>query len=461
MMFSVFRFTIAAIAATLIVAFITSAGIKAEPASSGFTAEAKKNSDEVRTAQKSGIDEKEAFEAAKELGTIEAWEAFLNNFSKGFRADLARAYVRRLGSETKSEPAAAPRPVAPAPAPAAPQQAIAPPPPPPPSPRLSPVDMGRGNTPWRIGTYELDEGRVRTTAAIVDARGVRLTAYCSAQRTVPIIISDLHNGIYPDFDQRVEQGLEAAGGGSSNTASIPLVFQNGQQVFVNATLQGLTGELVLGDSVDGFNAGSPILEQIMSGNGMTVSMPPFGATFQLTSSRNAMCSLLRSCGAANFQRGCAAPAPAVQRPPVRNANCNAGQVFSRKQGRCVCPRNEPFFYGGRCRASRDCPGDSSLNSRGQCVKDNEPPRRPQQVDTCPGDSSRNAQGICVKDNEPPRNTFVPDCPGGMARNAQGQCVRSFNPQNEAIKLQCNLQTLACAAGNKSSCQKAASLCDRG
>jgi len=456
MMFPVFRFTVAAIAVTALVAFIATCATSAQ-AAEPF---------QVAQAEKSGIEEKEAFEAAKELGTIEAWEAFLNNFPKGFRADLARAYVRRLGSEQKSGPAVTPAPAAPpattAPAPVAPQQAVAPPPAP-----LSPVDMGRGNTPWRIGTYELDEGRIRTKAAIVDARGVRLTAYCSAQRTVPIIISDLHNGIYPDFDQRVEQGLTAAGGGSSNSASIPLVFQNGQQVFVNATLQGLTGELVLGDSVAGFNAGSPILEQIMGGNGMTVSMPPFGATFQLTSSRNAMCSLLRSCGAANFQRGCAAPAPrpvvntpAVQRPPVRNVNCTAGRVFSRNQGKCVCPRNEPFFFGGRCRASRDCPGDSALNSRGQCVKQNEPPRQ-QQVDTCPGDSSRNAQGICVKDNEPPRNTFVPDCPGGMARNAQGQCVRSINPQNEAIKLQCNLQTLACAAGNKSSCKKAASLCDRG
>lgn len=437
MMFSVFRFTLAAIAITAIVALLATVVTRVQ-AAEPF---------KIAQAASPAVPEKEAFEAAKELGTIEAWEAFLNNFSKGFRADLARAYVRRLGSENKSEPVATPTPTpaappaAPPPAPVPPQQAVAPPPPPPP---LSPVDMGRGNTPWRIGTYELDEGRTRTTAAIVDARGVRLTAYCSAQRTVPIIISDLRDGVYPDFDQRVEQGIEAAGGASSNSATIPLVFQNGQQTFVHASVQGLTGELVLGDSVAGFNAGSPVLEQIMGGNGLTVSMPPFGATFQLTSSREAMCSLLRSCGAANFQNGCAASAPAprpvvntpaIQRPPVRNVNCTAGQVFSNKQGRCVCPRNEPFFYGGRCRAVRDCPGDSALNSSGQCVKQNEPPRQ--------------------------QNTFVPDCPGGQGRNAQGQCVPVFIPQNEAIKLQCNLHTVACAAGNKSSCQKAASLCDRG
>lgn len=435
MMFSVFRFAISALVITALAAFLTAVATGAQA------------SQEMRIAQadKSGIDEKEAFEAAKELGTIEAWEAFLNNFPKGFRADLARAYVRRLGSEQKSEPAAAPQPAAPAPAPipAPPQQAVAPPPPPPPAPRLSPVDMGRGTGPWRIGTYELDEGRTRTTAAMVDARGVRLTAYCSARRTIPLIVSDLRNGIYPDFDQRVQQGLEAAGGAANNNATVPIIFQNGQQVFAQASVQGLTGELVLGDTQDGFSAGSPILEQIMSGNGMTVSMPPFGATFQLTGSRNAMCALLRSCGAANFQRGCAAPAPrpvvntpaVAPRPRPKTVNCTAGRVFSARRGKCVCPSSEPFFYGGRCRHQRDCPGDSVLNARGQCVKENEPPRQ--------------------------QNTFVPDCPGGQGRNAQGQCVRAVNPQNEAIKLQCNLHTIACAAGNKSSCSKAASLCDRG
>ena len=28
--------------------------------------------------------ERQAFEAAKELGTVEAWDAFLSNYSKGF-----------------------------------------------------------------------------------------------------------------------------------------------------------------------------------------------------------------------------------------------------------------------------------------------------------------------------------------------------------------------------------------
>jgi uncharacterized protein YecT (DUF1311 family) len=57
--------------------------------------------------------EKQAFEAAKELGTVEAWDAFLSNYSAGFYADLARAYVRKLAEEpgspapSSSAPAAA------------------------------------------------------------------------------------------------------------------------------------------------------------------------------------------------------------------------------------------------------------------------------------------------------------------------------------------------------------------
>ena len=49
--------------------------------------------------------EKSAFEAAKELGTIEAWEAFLKNFPKGFHADLARAYLSRLTGGQSQTPA--------------------------------------------------------------------------------------------------------------------------------------------------------------------------------------------------------------------------------------------------------------------------------------------------------------------------------------------------------------------
>ena len=62
-------------------------------------------------AQSGSVSEKEAFEAAKSLGTVEAWDAFLSNFPSGFHADLARAYVKKLTEGTQGP---SPSPAAPA-----------------------------------------------------------------------------------------------------------------------------------------------------------------------------------------------------------------------------------------------------------------------------------------------------------------------------------------------------------
>lgn len=58
-------------------------------------------------AQAAPAEEKQAFEAAKELGTVEAWDAFLSNYSTGFHADLARAYLKKMVAEPAAAPAAA------------------------------------------------------------------------------------------------------------------------------------------------------------------------------------------------------------------------------------------------------------------------------------------------------------------------------------------------------------------
>lgn len=54
--------------------------------------------------------EKQAFESAKELGTVEAWDAFLSTYPSGFYADLARAYVKKLAepSGTPAKPVTTP-----------------------------------------------------------------------------------------------------------------------------------------------------------------------------------------------------------------------------------------------------------------------------------------------------------------------------------------------------------------
>jgi uncharacterized protein YecT (DUF1311 family) len=55
--------------------------------------------------------EARAFEAAKELGTAEAWDAFLSNHADGFYADLARAYLKKLAeSQSGGAPTASSEP---------------------------------------------------------------------------------------------------------------------------------------------------------------------------------------------------------------------------------------------------------------------------------------------------------------------------------------------------------------
>ncbi len=63
-------------------------------------------------AEPAGSVEKDAFEAAKSLGTVEAWDAFLSNYPKGFHADLARAYVKKLADQPQP-PASVPAPIDP------------------------------------------------------------------------------------------------------------------------------------------------------------------------------------------------------------------------------------------------------------------------------------------------------------------------------------------------------------
>ena len=61
----------------------------------------------VTSAHAEDVSAKDAFEAAKELGTLEAWNAFLDRYPDGFFADLARAYVKRLagGEAGEAKPA--------------------------------------------------------------------------------------------------------------------------------------------------------------------------------------------------------------------------------------------------------------------------------------------------------------------------------------------------------------------
>lgn len=71
---------------------------------------------EVTAAAQAGdASAKDAFEAAKELGTVEAWNAYLANFPTGFYADLARAYLQKLGAGGPVPPTAPVRDASPRP----------------------------------------------------------------------------------------------------------------------------------------------------------------------------------------------------------------------------------------------------------------------------------------------------------------------------------------------------------
>src|SRR5947209_3797374 len=51
----------------------------------------------IAYAQGADASAKDAFEAARALGTADAWNAFLKSYPNGFYADLARAYLKKLG----------------------------------------------------------------------------------------------------------------------------------------------------------------------------------------------------------------------------------------------------------------------------------------------------------------------------------------------------------------------------
>ncbi len=313
----------------------------AEPANSSPPAKTEKAAD--KSAAASDISEKEAFEGAKELGTTEAWEAFLKNFPTGFRADLARAYVRRIKqTQGAGQPAPAPAPAAAVPAPAQPAA----------KPRLQTVDLGPGTTPWRNGQIELDEGNARAYAAIVNSNGIEFVARCDSSKRLSTLLRQQQRDIYPDFDGRIEQGLAASNRKVGDSAKeIALRFSSGKQYFVSAQVYGLTGEVEIADVGQPFVPQSQIIEDMMSEQTMTISAAPFSATFQLKNSRGAICSVLQRCGAklSACNRKAAKKKAAPRKTTTRKSRCGRGSVWL--EGQCVANANVRSFCGPGYRRS--------------------------------------------------------------------------------------------------------------
>lgn len=264
-----------------------------------------------------GISEQEAFEAARALGTVQAWQAFLDNFPDGFRADLARAYIKELGGKVLSDTGRT-------------EQTT-------PSGEET-VDLGPGTQAWRKIDLAMDEGNTTVHAAAVDANGLEFVAYCTAKKEIGALIRESKPGAYPDFEGRVGRGLEAALGRfeDNENAHIPMRFDGGSEYYVTTTLEGLTGNLRLTSAEAGLRANGRIVQAIMAGNRMTISAPPFAATFQLNGSRNAMCAMMRSCGVT--VAGCA-----VRRETITSSRCGTGFIWL--EGQCVYYTDVNTFCG--------------------------------------------------------------------------------------------------------------------
>ncbi len=321
----------------------------------------------------SGITEKEAFESAKELNTIEGWEAFLNNYSTGFRADLARAYVKRLsGNPADQEKIATPK----SKPPVTPQSKVK-------RPTLSMVDMGAAKSSWFTGKHMVSREGLSLHTARVRSRGVELVTYCKDNNMsgglgyrLGAVIRQLSPGSYPEFYERAQQGIEASLKRQDNGAPrISIWFSEGEGLPNAVADHGVAnGEFGIGSVSHGFPVNSEAVERMMASSTMHVTLSPFAATFQLKGSRKAICSMMRRCGA--LPPGCPGAKATPKAIPVvkKSRKCTKGRIYisSKRQGKCVCPRGTSFRKG-RCRKivwKNKCPAfHERIN--GKCVRNDE------------------------------------------------------------------------------------------
>ncbi len=311
-----------------------------------------------------GISSREAFESARDLGTVEAWEAFLKIFPEGFRADLARAYIKKLQREQAAAAPGSPRQAPPPRQGETPRQGEMPAGVRPRIAALPTVVPGPGKAPWVNKTFSPDPGAPPAYAASVQSNGVELVAYCTAERRVEIQVIEGREGVYPQFDARVSQGLKSSLGPDRVTSHIPLRFSSGDEYYLSVRPNDAPGN---GMRATALRPDSRIVAALIAERTMRLSAPPFGATFQLKGSRDALCSVLSRCGApvARCRGAGAGPVaapdagsmPAAGSVPVNPRSCPRGTAplegqcirFSRMRSFCGAGRT-PFK--GRCIPAR-------------------------------------------------------------------------------------------------------------
>ncbi len=409
--------------------------------------------------QSSDIDEKEAFEQSKELGSIEAWEAFLNRFPTGYRADLARAYVKRLAQGNQGASGNSKSTSDTAQAPARSDDELS---------DLSTVDPGPGSIPWVTGKKRLATNKNKALySASVRANGVELVMYCvdwnktgGVGQGIFAVLREYPRGAYPKYRERIDEGLRFADAFRGEDKKVSVIFSNGAEANdVTIRQSAPNGELTIGTLGQAISQGRAF-QSIMSEDSMTVLLPPFSTTLQLTGSRQAICRMANRCGA--NVAGCGALASddddsSYDPPSSQRKKCSGGRYRNRR-GRCVCPSKRPRWTGSRCKKAKktydpgqDAPpkcgrGRTWVGAQGRCVcidsnkrwngkrcvakqkKCKWPRVYDKQIGgcVCQGDSSWNGRQ-CVKDNEPP-------------------------PQNDVKSGVCSVFATACQLGSKQACK---------
>ena len=281
-------------------------------------------------APSNNISEREAFQFARELDSIPAWEAFLKVYPSGFFSELGRAYLAKLqdggATPTPNQPATPAQPA---------------------TPQLAFANPGPATTPWFNSNYEQDEGNAKSYAANVIANGAEFVTWCGANKRMQAVIRESGRGIYPRFDDRMQQGTDA-------NPNFTITFSSGETHRVPVVVFGLTGEVGINRD---FSASDAFYQAMMRDNTMTVQGNPFGATFQLKGSRKAICNVINRCGVS--APGCAKKVVVRPKPSTNNAGrCRSRSTWIEGRG-CVlksslnkkprsgCPRGQVRF-DGRC-----------------------------------------------------------------------------------------------------------------
>lgn len=327
----------------------------------------------------SSEEQKEAFENAKELGTVEAWDVFLSSYPEGFYADLARAYVKKLAEPSTSDAPAAQEPQA------QPSAADHP---------TETVHNGPGRSDWYNATTPLVANSRRPAySAIVDAGGVQLTAFCHGRgnnlRIIPgLRVTKSNSGILA----RLREGLASAPSVTNELARVSMTFADGTTIEdVAATTPPQSDEVTLYVDRKLPEPDDEVIERLMAGQEVTITAEPFMASFQLDGSRSALCSMMNKCGADVAGCGGGRESSSEEDGQDGRINCGRGRTWVGAQGKCVCVDSDRYWNGSRClrrKANRpkgctggrtfepqtgrcECNGDSAWNGRA-CVKENEP-----------------------------------------------------------------------------------------